>query len=121
MQTGVLGILQYQVLKEDARRDHYLGREYYYHFQFDRALVMLNQYLAVSTFQPEIAQARLHAAACYWETGRGEEARKSCLEAILINPDHKAALELYAEMHYEPWRSKWQYIADNATDKDILF
>jgi glycosyltransferase involved in cell wall biosynthesis len=121
-QSGILPLLEYSVLKADTQRDHfYLGREYYYHYRFEHSLLMLNRYLAKATWQPEIAQARLHAAACYWELGRGEEARKSCLEAILINPDHKAALELYAEMHYEPWRSKWQFIADNATDDGILF
>jgi tetratricopeptide (TPR) repeat protein len=121
-QVGVLGMLEYQVLKDDTQRDHfYLGREYCYKGQFERSLFMLNRYLSKATFDAEIAQARLHAAACYWELGRGEEARKSCLEAILINPDHELALRFYAEMHYEPWKSKWNTIADNATNKDILF
>jgi glycosyltransferase involved in cell wall biosynthesis len=121
-QGYVMPALEYSVLREDDQRSRfYLGREYYYAGRYDHSLNLLDLYLRDATWMPEIAQARLYAAACYWDTGRGDEARKSCLEAILINPDHKAALELYAEMHFEPWKSKWAFIAANATDKDILF
>lgn len=121
-QGYVLPILEYSVLKDDDQRSRfYLGREYFYAWERERALELLDLYLDNATWMPEIAQARLYAAACYWEMGRGDEARKSCLEAVLINPDHKAALELMSELYYEPWKSKWAYIAANATDKDILF
>ena len=121
-QAYVLPILEYCIVEEDSPRDRfYLGREYYYHHRYDEALAMLDLYLAEATWQPEIGQARLYAARCYWESDRGDEARASCLQAVLINPDHKEALQLMSELYYEPWRSKWAYIASNAQDHDILF
>ena len=49
------------------------------------------------------------------------QAREACLEAVKINPDHKEALYLLSEMYFEPWKSKWKFVADNATNKDVLF
>jgi glycosyltransferase involved in cell wall biosynthesis len=121
-QSYVLPILEYCVLKEDDQRSRfYLGREYYYRREYDRCLTLLDMYLERATWMPEIAQARLYAAHAYYESGRGDEARKSCLEAVLINPDHQDALLLMSELYFEPWRSKWAFIASNATNKDILF
>lgn len=121
-QSYVLPIMEYSVLKDnDLRSRFYLGREYYYRHEYDKSLKLLNEYLIDATWQMEIGQARLYQARCYWESGRGDEARKSCLEAVLINPDHKEALYLMSELYFEPWKSKWAYIAKNATDKDILF
>jgi glycosyltransferase involved in cell wall biosynthesis len=121
-QDYVLPILEYSVFKEDAQRDRfYLGREYYFKGEWARGLTLLDLYLSRATWMHEIAQARLYAAGCYWELGRGDEARKSCLEAVLINPDHRTALSMLSEMYDEPWKSKWAFIAENATNKDILF
>jgi glycosyltransferase involved in cell wall biosynthesis len=115
-------ILEYAVLKEDEQRDRfYLGREYYYHHEYDKALTLLDLYLTHATWQPEIAQARLYAARCYWESGRGDQARESCLQAVLLNPEHKEALQLMSEMYYEPWSHKWAHLASVATEEDILF
>jgi glycosyltransferase involved in cell wall biosynthesis len=121
-QNYVRAIMEYSVLKEDDQRSRfYLGREYYYYREYDKALELLDLYLANATWQPEIAQARPYAARCYWESGRGDEARKSCLEAVLLNPMHKEALALMAELYYEPWSHKWAQLAVAATDEDILF
>jgi len=32
-----------------------------------------------------------------------------------------AALELMAEMTYEPWSGKWRRIAEQSTGRDVLF
>jgi glycosyltransferase involved in cell wall biosynthesis len=121
-QPYVLAILEYSVLADDDQRSRfYLGREYYYQHQYDRALTLLNLYLTHATWQKEIAQARLYAARCYWESGRGDQARESCLQAVLLNPEHKEALQLMSELYFEPWSHKWRHHAEVATDEDILF
>ena len=126
-QSYVLPILEYSVLIEDDQRSRfYLGREYYYKRQHNRALTLLDLYLRDATGHiPEIGQARLYAARCYWEdgSGRGDLARKSCLEALVLNPEHKEALQLMASpgFYHEPWSHKWQHHADVATDEDVLF
>ncbi len=121
-QGYVLPILEYSVIKDDDSRSRfYLGREYYYRKEFDRALQLLEEYLKVSTFQMEIAQAWLYKSRCYWESQRGDQAREACLEAIRRNPDFTEALYLIAEQHYEPAKHKWLRIAENSKGEDVLF
>ena len=121
-QSYVLPILEYSVTREDDQRTRfYLGREYYYYKQYDRALKLLDLYLERATWQREIGQARLYAARCYWYSGRGDQARESCLKAVLINPEHKEALQLMAEVYNEPWKHKWLRHAQLANDEDVLF
>jgi glycosyltransferase involved in cell wall biosynthesis len=121
-QSYVLPILEYSVLHEDDQRSRfYLGREYYYYRQYDRALALLDLYLERATWQREIGQARLYAARCYWESGRGNLARESCLQAVLINPEHQEALALMATMYNEPWKHKWLRLAGLANNEDVLF
>lgn len=120
--SNVLPILEYSVVKDDDERSRfYLGREYYYYREYRKGIQLLSEYLKDATWQPEIAQARLYKARCHWMIMEGDQARLECLEAIKLNPDFKEALELMSEMYFEPWKSKWKYIADNATNKDILF
>jgi glycosyltransferase involved in cell wall biosynthesis len=121
-QSYVLPILEYCVLREnDPRSRFYLGREYYYYHQYDHALEMLDSYVPDSSFWPEVAQARLYQTRCYWESGRGDQARETCLEAIRLNPDFTEALYLMADLYFEPNKSKWLHIAENSTGKDVLF
>jgi len=124
-QPHVLPTMEYSVLTDDDQRSRfYLGREYYFYRHYDRALVLLDLYLKNATGHiPEIAQARLYAAHCYWEdgSGRGDEARRSCMEALILNPEHRDALAFMAELYHEPWKHKWLHLASVATDEDILF
>jgi glycosyltransferase involved in cell wall biosynthesis len=121
-QSYVRPILEYSVLVDDDQRSRfYLGREYYYHREHEKALTLLNLYLEDATWMPEIAKARQYAARCYWETGRGDKAREECLQAVLLNPDDQESLYLMSEVYFSPWKEKWAYIADNARNTDILF
>jgi hypothetical protein len=114
------------MVDDDQRSRFYLGREYYYRGRHAHALELLNLYLRDATGHiPEIGQARLYAAHCYWEdgSGRGDEARKSALEALVLNPMHKDVLEFLASpgVYHEPWTHKWRRLAEAANDEDILF
>ena len=126
-QSHVLPTMEYSVLTDDDQRSRfYLGREYYFYHHYDRALALFDLYLQNATGHiPEIAQARLYAARCYWEdgSGRGNEARKSALEALVLNPMHKETLEFLASpgVYHEPWSHKWAILAKAANDEDILF
>ena len=121
-QSDVLPILEYSVLHDDDQRSRfYLGREYYYYKKYDQALQLLDLYLERATWREEIGQARLYAARCYWESGRGDQARESCLQAVLLNPEHQEALALMAEMYHEPWKHKWLRHSQLASNEDVLF
>lgn len=106
---------------EKPREKYYLAREYWYRKDYLTAIEWYKEYVKITTWLPEKADAYLMMARCYWLSQQGEQARKDCIEAIKLNPDFKEALMLMSEMTYEPFKSKWKYIADNATNKDVLF
>lgn len=99
----------------------YLGKEYLDLKEYSEAIEKFNQYIPVSTWLDEKAEAYYYLAQSYWYSSRGTEAREAVFEAIKLNPDMKKALLLCSEMHFEPWKSKWKKIADQATDKDVIF
>jgi glycosyltransferase involved in cell wall biosynthesis len=121
-QSYVLAILEYCCAKEyDLRSRFYLGREYYYYNAYDQSIDLLDRYLTDATWMPEIGMANLYKARSCWEAGYGDRAREACTKCVLLNPDHTEALHLMAELHFEPWKSKWAAIAERSTGKDVLF
>lgn len=112
------------LLKEDLSKPRnlfYLAREYYERKRYQEAKKTFGKYFEHQTWMPERAEAYLTLARCYWFSQEGDEARHACLHAIGCNPDFKEALRFMALMHYEPQKSKWQKIADNSTNKDVMF
>ena len=121
-QDYVLPILEYNVVKDDDQRSRfYLGREYFYYNEWEKALELILLYLKDANWQPEIEKARLYEAGCYWNLGRGDEARAAALQAVLLNPDDAEALRVMSQFYFSPWKEKWAAIASRATNKDVLF
>jgi glycosyltransferase involved in cell wall biosynthesis len=122
VQIGILPVLEYSAaLDDDLRTRFYLGREYVYRAEWDRALVLLRRYLADAWWQPEIQRARVYEAWCLWNLQRGDEARDTAMQAVLLNPDDRVALSLMSEVYSEPWSSKWAAMASRATNADVLY
>jgi glycosyltransferase involved in cell wall biosynthesis len=99
----------------------YLAREYYYRKDYKVAIDQFTEYIKDSNYPAEKAEALVMLAECYWYTNQGEIAREKCLRAIQINPDFKYALKLMSIMHFEPNKSKWLKIANQAENKDVMF
>ena len=106
---------------DKPRTRFYLAREHYERKRYDEAIEWADKYLEIATWLPEICEAHLLKAWCFWMTGRGNEARASCLECIRNNPDFKEALLFMAHIHFEPWKHKWERLAESATNEDVLF
>lgn len=104
-----------------VREKYYLAREYYYKRDYKKALEWYDKYLAVSFWLPEKADALLMASKCLWMLRQGAKARAYAFDAVKLNPDFKEALLMLAETHHSPWKEKWLHIAENATNKDVLF
>lgn len=108
--------------KEITQRSRfYLGREYYELRKYDESIKWMIEYLKEATWVPEIGEAWLTIARCYWFTQRGHEARRACYEAVKVNPMFKEALLLMAELHYEPYKNKWLKLASVCDNRDVLF
>jgi len=119
----MMRILEKQVKSGDATpRDlYYYAREFYYRADYKTACVTFQEYLEIATWAPEKADALLYLARGYFQLQKGNKAREVCREAIMLNPDFKEALLFMAELHFEPWRHKWERLASAATNEDVLF
>jgi glycosyltransferase involved in cell wall biosynthesis len=106
---------------DTPRTRFYLGREYFDLGDYPQAIQWMKRYLERPAFPAEEAEAWLTIAKAEWYLHQGVEAREACLRAIGTNPDFTEALRLMAEMTFEPWRSKWQHIALNSRNTDVLF
>lgn len=109
--------------KSNTRIMFYLAREYAYAKRWEEAENMFERYLSYSTWLPEKADAHFMLAVCYWYDGKGngEKARKSCLSAININANFKAAILLMAEMSFEKNALQWRRMAQTADNSGLLF
>lgn len=116
-------ILKKSLEKEPTlvREKYYLAREYFYRKMWQEAVGLLDKYVLESKFRAEIADAYLMGARCLWQLSKGEEARVSCMYAIMTNPDFKEALLFMAEMNYEPRKSKWLQYSQLAQNEEVLF
>jgi len=99
----------------------YMGKEYLDLKQYEMAVKSFDDYLKVSTWLDEKAEAYFYKAKALWQLSQGSRARETIFEAIKLNPDMKKALLLASEMHYEPWKSKWANLAKVAGNKDVIF
>lgn len=103
------------------REKYYLAREYYYRKDYIKAIWIWEEYVGQSNYLPEKADAYLYLARCYFFANKGDKARKMCSKAIELNPDFKEALLFMADLHYEPWKSKWKRLASVCENQDVLF
>lgn len=100
---------------------YYYAREFWYRRDYINAARIWNDYIVIATWAPEKADALLYIARCEFILQNGDKARQRCLEAIQLNPDFKEALLFMAELHFEPWKHKWERLAEVAKNEDVLF
>jgi tetratricopeptide (TPR) repeat protein len=104
-----------------VREVYYLAREYWYRKDYITAIYWYKDYLSRATWMPEVADAYLMMARCYWSLRQGEEARKACLQAISINANFREALLFMAEISWLKNKKLWLQFADLANNEDVLF
>ena len=118
-----LRILKQEVTKnpECPRERYYLAREYFYRRDWEACLTELDEYLPRSRFVAERADGWLMRARCLWNLRRGEEARESCLKAIVNNANFKEAVLFMAELSWETNAKTWRKFAECCTNEGVLF
>lgn len=107
----------------DPRNQFYLGKECYERGMFGPAVAWMRAYLEKPVSNAEIHWARLVIANCYWRdgSGRGNLAREEALKAHQQNPASREGIRLLAELHDEPWKSRWLRLLKGADDEGVLF
>lgn len=108
---------------ENTRIMFYLGREYGYYKEWEKAEGILEKYLLTATWLPEKADAHFMLALCYWYDGKGngEKTRENCLKAMNINANFKAPILLMAEASFESNAIQWRRMAETADNSGTLF
>lgn len=117
-------ILQKEVEENptNTRALYYLGREYGYRREYEKAIETLDKYLLLASWFPEKADAYFIKALCHWYTPNGgEKARQSVLMALNINANFKAAILLMGHMSFPNNKVQWDRMAQTATNEGTLF
>ena len=112
-----------------VRERFYLGREYFYRGQYDKALPMLGRYVQQSRFLAEKAEAFLTMARAYWELRMPDDARDALAQALIIDPNWSEACLFMATLAGEGsnnprWESnalQWKRMAATASNDNVLF
>lgn len=111
-------------LKKDptnVRAMYYLGHDYFDRKDYETALHWYDEYLKIGTWRYEKSDVYLKRANCLFILQRGDEARDSCLQAILLNPNFKEALLYMATLSWEKEAKVWRKFAKVASNEDVLF
>ena len=107
---------------EALRERYYLAREYYYRRDCETALEHFDIYIQGSEALMEIADAYMLSAYCFFNLGMFEDARESCIKAIIINPDFKEPFILMGKLNgSQKNNEKWLQFSELCTNTDVLF
>ncbi len=101
--SNYLPKLEWAVLEyPDYDRNHYyLGREYYYAWEFDKAISMLTRYLDMSHWAPERSQASIFIGDSFKLSGRGPEAVAWYHKALQEDTSRREPLFALGNTYYE--------------------
>lgn len=91
--------LEYAILENenDDRNTYYLGREYFYNSQWEKAIKVLKKALNLGWWKPELGQAYIEMGICYENLGNKEEAEKCFYESIRMNDRRREPFKYLAE------------------------
>ena len=104
-----------------SRYWYYLGREYCYLKEFEKAVSCLDKCVSFCAWLPERADAYYLKALSLWYLCKGDKAREACFQALSINSEFKSASLLMAEMSWDHNKAGWLRMANGATNQDVLF
>ena len=107
--------------RDNAREMYYLAKEYYRRNDYKKAYKVFYRYIQKSKFMAEKCDALVMMARCLMYMQKYGKALNSCLSAITINPHHREAMELLADMSNDTNRMKWRHLARGATNSGALF
>lgn len=107
--------------KDCVREMYYLSKEYIKRGDNKQAIKLLRDYVQLSKFEAEKADAFAMMARSYIALKQYKDAINACLAAININPCYSEALNLMGDMSTDVNRLKWRHIARAADDTGVLF
>lgn len=114
--------LEYSIIKDGSPRDMlYLGREFFWTLEFDKAIKMFDFDIQSTDWLPEMAESFFFKALCLQKLGKIYEAQKSILVAMSINPNMRKAFILMSELTDSIYKQEWLQYALSANDRGVVF
>ena len=99
-----------------GRNLYYLGREYWYKGRHSEATATLGEYVQISSWDSERAEAFLIMSQAYSRQGMDKDARDAILQAININSNFKEAIEWMAGISTPENAKQWYRMAKTANN-----
>lgn len=102
--------LEYAILEDfnDDRNTFYLGREYFYNGQWEKAIKIFNKYETLNGWTPEQSQAYIYIAQCYANLGNDEKAVEYFYKAIAKDSSRREPFFYAAE--YYAGKDMWKNV-----------
>jgi glycosyltransferase involved in cell wall biosynthesis/LmbE family N-acetylglucosaminyl deacetylase len=103
------------------RNSYYLGREYWYKQRYQDAIDVFKRYVNISERLDELADAYLIMAQCYCALRMPQETSEAALQAVMINPNFKEAIQFVAEISLPENKPQWERMARYANNEGVLW
>lgn len=104
-----------------SRNTYYLGREYWYKQRYQEAIDTFKRYIQISERLDELADAYLIMAQCYAALLMPKETCEAVLQAVMINPNFKEAVDFVAEISLQENQSQWRRMARYANNEGVMW
>lgn len=104
-----------------VREMYYLGREYWYRQDYEKAAFWFGKHVLATNFTAEKADSFLTMARCYSAMGMDDDARDACLQAINLNPQFKEAVKFMGAISLDVNASQWYKWAETCDSRNVLF
>lgn len=119
--TEDITVLEYAAITDSWERNlFYLGREYASRERWDEALVVLDEFLKVGKWPPEVAEVCFIRAQVYCNQQQYSKAKAALLLAIDTNPEFAEAFRLMAALSCPAHAKAWLRYAESATNEGVL-
>lgn len=113
--------LEYSLSTGGSPRDMlYLGREYFYIKDFEKAIKMFDFDICSTDWVPEMAESFFFKAICLQQLKRIDEAEKATLAAMSLNPNMKKAFILMSEFTDNIYKYEWLNMARMADNRGVV-
>lgn len=106
---------------ENPRWKYYLAREYYDKKNYQKSEEIFNEYIKMTKYLAEKADAYLYLAKIHWTEGDGNRSREMTMKAIEINPNFKEALLFMSQIVWPRHSQRWVDFAEKADNSEVLF
>jgi len=113
---------EYEKDPKNPRTCYYLARELINYKEFESGAGLMWEYIRLSESIDEQTDWYYWLALAFWYLWKREQAAVAASQALLRNPNFKAAIELIADCQpIQEWKDRWNSFAYGANDTGLIY